>query len=182
MDGIELTFHGHSAILNANGFFTRLHKGRIRNIFVDSNSKKIVLQFGCHCRANQFTTKTGLLVYDIKPSLNVKPEQEAGPNALLPLFLNKAPVRMIPFISDFTDKAGPDLNELPEIGASRALLINALSAASAANILEKTEPNNILSPSVGASSQPKPTNLEISDSIDSTHLAIDRNPPLTQEA
>tara|TARA_B110000008_G_C16961206_1_gene560236 strand:- start:641 stop:2752 length:2112 start_codon:yes stop_codon:yes gene_type:complete len=181
VDGIELTFHGHSAILNANGFFTRLHKGRIRNIFVDSNSKKIVLQFGCHCRANQFTTKTGLLVYDIKPSLNVKPEQEAGPNALLPLFLNKAPVRMIPFISDFTDKAGPDLNELPEIGASRALLINALSAASAANILEKTEPNNILSPSVGASSQPKPTNLEISDSIDSTHLAIDRNPPLTQE-
>jgi len=180
-DGIELFFHGQPVTLNTDEFYTRLQKDRVRRIFVDPNDHKIVLQFNCHCEAKQFTTDAGLLVFDIKASQNSPSENTKHSKPVLPLLFEKPSKKPDFFTSNFNDKIDLDLQQHPQLADKRTVLKDALTIASDAMILEKTEPSKALPLLVGSGSQPMLPNLAISDSIDSSLLAIDRNPPLNQE-
>lgn len=179
-NGIELSFSGHPVKFDADGFYKRLNQGRVKNIFVTPDGRKIVLEFGCRCNADQFSTEDGLLVYDIKRDSENRPLDTQTSKSKLPLFFRKLSNMPLQVDSSFEDEPRVDLQKKSGVNYIHALLFDALTAASDTNILEKTHPANVVVPPVIENVALEPENLSIRDGFDSAHLTIDRSPPLTQ--
>ena len=179
-NGIELSFNGEAINFEASDFHRRLNQGRVEKIFVAPEGDRIVLEFGCRCSADQFSTKDGLLVYDIKPDRGKKVTNTHTPKPKLPVFFEKLPENPMPIASGFEAEKPIDAQKNGGVAHIRNFLFEALTGASDANILQKDQQAKVMPPPAVENSDLMPANMAISDGFDSGHLAIDRELPLTQ--
>ena len=179
-NGIELSFNGDAINLEASDFHRRLNQGRVEKIFVAPEGDRIVLEFGCRCSADQFSTKDGLLVYDIKPDLAKSVKKTQAPKPKLPMFFEEPPENPMAIASGFEVEKPMDAQTSGGVAHIRNFLFEALTAASDANILQKDKQANITPPPPVENSDLMPANMAISDGFDSGHLTIDSDLPLTQ--